>query len=63
MRTISFARPNFNSHARVGRDLLQLLFNRLLENFNSHARVGRDGSGLDFLYDENAFQLTRPRGA
>ena len=34
---------NFNSHARVGRDLGVALFSTMPPDFNSHARVGRDG--------------------
>ena len=33
---------NFNSHARVGRDLNDSRQIRLDSHFNSHARVGRD---------------------
>ena len=37
------AEIDFNSHARVGRDDLDLItLERCNENFNSHARVGRD---------------------
>ena len=34
--------PNFNSHARVGRDFLIGCPKLCKINFNSHARVGRD---------------------
>ena len=33
---------NFNSHARVGRDIVQAIITLAVKNFNSHARVGRD---------------------
>ena len=34
--------PDFNSHARVGRDIRNHEKRLELRNFNSHARVGRD---------------------
>ena len=34
--------PDFNSHARVGRDLVGGALVLGLQDFNSHARVGRD---------------------
>ena len=33
---------HFNSHARVGRDLLLSFLKSTFVDFNSHARVGRD---------------------
>ena len=33
---------NFNSHARVGRDVEQPEEKDSINDFNSHARVGRD---------------------
>ena len=35
-------RPDFNSHARVGRDAGRKTMASLENDFNSHARVGRD---------------------
>ena len=34
--------PNFNSHAHVERDLINILKGEILMNFNSHAHVERD---------------------
>ena len=42
---------NFNSHARVGRDLLEASNSgSVTAHFNSHARVGRDRSTDDALF-------------
>ena len=40
---------DFNSHARVGRDLMDTEMQKKTPNFNSHARVGRDDATL-FLH-------------
>ena len=45
----SIASPNFNSHARVGRDCTTVLRCLPRRYFNSHARVGRDVSSTAFL--------------
>ena len=44
MATINnFAKENFNSHARVGRDTIASVNDGVdYVHFNSHARVGRD---------------------
>ena len=42
-----YAVPNFNSHARVGRDVTDFILSHLYYNFNSHARVGRDPEQLE----------------
>ena len=39
---------NFNSHARVGRDLALAKMIKKLGDFNSHARVGRDAITIIF---------------
>ena len=41
---------NFNSHARVGRDLALFEFPFAIEDFNSHARVGRDALAYSSTY-------------
>ena len=40
--SITLKLKNFNSHARVGRDLRWANYFAIKINFNSHARVGRD---------------------
>ena len=54
---------DFNSHARVGRDIWPFRMMRDLSDFNSHARVGRDNLVIDLVTGLVEFQLTRPRGA
>ena len=51
---------NFNSHARVGRDLLDTYGVTADKDFNSHARVGRDPDALEHDEKFGTFQLTRP---
>ena len=50
---------NFNSHARVGRDLKLIQIPCLIFHFNSHARVGRDSTAIAYALFF-LFQLTRP---
>ena len=42
---------NFNSHAHVERDPLQVMYHKLLNHFNSHAHVERDPSTSQELSD------------
>ena len=46
---------NFNSHARVGRDLVPIEKITKNMNFNSHARVGRDPRDLEQVAREVHF--------
>ena len=46
---------NFNSHARVGRDVTKVAHNCAFEHFNSHARVGRDCGVLIFPFPARNF--------
>ena len=50
---------NFNSHARVGRDVEGQEVRQVGYDFNSHARVGRDAVNLEETRIP-LFQLTRP---
>ena len=56
----SFMPKDFNSHARVGRDLDRRRAQRKNHNFNSHARVGRDMAMVIYAMWQFTFQLTRP---
>ena len=55
--------PDFNSHARVGRDDGYSYVTYDGVHFNSHARVGRDTQTAPSWTICAKFQLTRPRGA
>ena len=57
------ANIDFNSHARVGRDVRQVPTQATVQHFNSHARVGRDINKKCPSVCQHRFQLTRPRGA
>ena len=46
---------NFNSHARVGRDLSPVTSEHTSEDFNSHARVGRDSPVVCLRRCDNHF--------
>ena len=46
---------HFNSHARVGRDLVETGSDVPVGNFNSHARVGRDRSGSGTCLGDDHF--------
>ena len=48
---------NFNSHAHVERDMIDLIINRRFRHFNSHAHVERDlcqGILSEFLQNFNS---------
>ena len=47
--------PNFNSHARVGRDACLEICAVTATDFNSHARVGRDSGKLQEALKEADF--------